>query len=139
MGVAGHYQNSAASGLPAKEAQPPQDQAGCKSGSPQPDLVAETAAEAGEATVSKRRPVTAHVQVQSPGVFLRKARPQSAGAANVTQARAGKAAHLGVHAFNEPRRETGWVDFRAQNRMGARVSQFSILSVLMSSACTWDI
>lgn len=138
VGVAAHHgnpthQSSAASGLPAQEAQPPQDQAGCKSGSPQPATIAEAAAEAGEAPVSRRRPETAHVQVQSPGVFLRRARPQSAGAANVTQARGGKGAHLGVHAFNEPKRETGWVDFRAQNRMGARVSCSSLCFVLTAA------
>ena len=107
------------------EAQSPHTQAGStpgsKSGSPQPGVIAETAAEAGEATVTRTQPVTAQAQVQSPGVFLRKARPQSAGAANITQAKA-KAAPLGMHAFNEPKRETGWVDFRAQNRTGSRVS-----------------
>ena len=80
-------------------------------------------AAAAEAVVSRRRPGTAQAQVQSPGVFLRKARPQSAGAANVSKAKK-KAAHLGTQTFNEPKRETGWVDFRAQNRtsLGARVS-----------------
>ena len=109
------------------QSQSPQDQAGSKPGSPQPVVIAEGAAEADEAPCSKR-PVTAHVQVQSPGVFLRKARPQSAGAANVAHAKA-KATQSGVHAFNEPKRETGWVDFRAQNRMGSRVSHPSMFVV----------
>ena len=127
VGVAAHHdkptQNSSAPTRGASgEAPSPQGQAGSRPGSPQPGVIAEAAAEAGETTVTKTRPVTAQVQVKSPGVFLRKARPQSAGAANVTQAKA-KATHLGVHAFNEPKRETGWVDFRAQNRMGSRVSQ----------------
>lgn len=88
---------------------------------PELGLIAETA----EATGMRGRPGTAQAQIQSPGVFLRKARPQSAGAANVTNAKKTKAAHLGVQTFNEPKRETGWVDFRAQNRMGARVSCLS--------------
>lgn len=132
VGVAAHHdkptQHSSAPIRDASgEAQSPQMQAGStpgsKPGSPQPRVIAETAAEAGEATVTRTQPVTAQAQVQSPGVFLRKARPQSAGAANITQAKAkAKAAPLGMHAFNEPKRETGWVDFRAQNRTGSRVS-----------------
>ena len=97
-------------------------EAGSKPGSPEPGLSAESA----EATRIRRRPGTAQAQVQSPGVFLRKARPQTAGAANVSKARKTKAAHLSVQSFNEPKGETGWVDFRAQNRMGARVSHLPI-------------
>ena len=125
VGVAAHHDKPTQhSSAPIRDAsgEASQARAGSKPGSPQPGVIAETAAEAGEATVTRTRPVTAQVQVQSPGVFLRKARPQSAGAANVTRAKA-KAAPLGVHVFNEPKRETGWVDFRAQNRMGSRVSQ----------------
>ena len=127
--------SSAAIRYASGEGHSPQAQADSKLGSPQPSAIAEAAAEAAEATVTRTRPVTAQLQVQAPGVFLRKARPQSAGAANVTQAKA-KAAHLGVQAFNEPKRETGWVDFRAQNRVGSRVSQLlSLLFGRCKSGC----
>lgn len=136
-GAAANHDNptqhsSAAARCASGEGQSPRAQAGSKPGSPKPG-VAQAAAEAGQAT--RTRPVTPQLLVQSPGVFLRKARPQSAGAANVTQAKA-KAAHLGVQAFNEPKRETGWVDFRAQNRMGSRVSQrLALLSGRGRSGC----
>ena len=91
-----------------------QSHAGSRPGSPD----AEAAGAAVTAPGNKKRPASAQPQVQTPGVFLRSARPQPAGAANVRQA---KALQLGVNAFNEPKRDSGWVDFRAQNRMGKRV------------------
>lgn len=110
----------AALGHAPGQSQSQRAEAGLLAGRPESGLIAET----GEATGMGRRLGTAQAQIQSPGVFLRKARPQSAGAANAKKA---KAAHLGVQTFNEPKRETGWVDFRAQNRMGARVSCSSVV------------
>ena len=117
--------SSAAAGSTRGQSASQQSQPGGTSASPQPVTKnAEAAAAAGKAEARKGRPATAQPQVQSPGVFLRSARPQSAGAANVSRTKS-KTVQVGVHAFNEPKPESGWVDFRAQNRMGNRVGLLS--------------
>ena len=73
------------------------------------------------AAASRARPVTAGPQARSPGGFLRLARPQAAAAAKVAGHARLQSPNLGLHNFNEPKQESGWVDFRAQPRMGKRV------------------
>jgi len=74
------------------------------------------------AAATRARPFSAQPQAKSPGSFLRNARPQSAAAANVANHARPRSPTVGLNNFNEPKRESGWVDFRAQNRMGKRVS-----------------
>ncbi len=81
-----------------------------------------SAAAAKVAAASRARPFSAQPQAKSPGSFLRNARPQSAAAANVANHARPRSPTAGLYNFNEPKRESGWVDFRAQNRMGKRVS-----------------
>ena len=81
-----------------------------------------SAAAAKVAAATRARPFSAQPQAKSPGSFLRNAWPQSAAAANVTNHARPRSPTAGLYNFNEPKRESGWVDFRAQNRMGKRVS-----------------
>ena len=79
-----------------------------------------SAAAAKVAAATRARPFSAQPQAKSPGSFLRGARPQSAAAANVANHARPRSPAAGL--FNEPKRESGWVDFRAQPRVGNRVS-----------------
>ncbi len=81
-----------------------------------------SAAAAKVAAATRARPFSAQPQGKSPGSFLRNARPQSAAAANVSNHARPRSPAAGLYNFNEPKRESGWVDFRAHNRMGKRVS-----------------
>ena len=74
------------------------------------------------AAATRARAFSAQPQTKSPGSFLRNARPQSAAAANVDNHARPRLPAAGLYNFNEPKRESGWVDFRAQTRMGKRVS-----------------
>jgi len=79
-----------------------------------------SAAAAKVAAATRARPFSAQPQAKSPGSFLRGARPQSAAAANVATHARPRSPAAGL--FNEPKRESGWVDFRAQPKVGNRVS-----------------
>lgn len=88
---------------------------------------------AGQGPTGRRaRPFSAQLQAKSPGTFLRNARPQSAAAANIAGHARPRSPSVGASNFNEPKRESGWVDFRAQNRMGSRVSLLRLPSFLIS-------
>lgn len=85
---------------------------------------------AGQGPAGRRaRPFSAQPQAKPPGTFLRNARPQSAAAANIAGHARPKSPSVGASNFNEPKRESGWVDFRAQNRMGTRVTPLPFASL----------
>ncbi|DBA85088.1 TPA: hypothetical protein ACH3X2_005812 [Trebouxia sp. C0005] len=93
-----------------------------------------TAAAAKVPAATRARPSSAQPQAKSPGSFLRNARPQSAAAANVANHARPRSPTAGLYNFNEPKRESGWVDFRAQNRMGKRVHGGAISAVTRMEA-----
>ncbi len=85
----------------------------------QGEAAAEAAATIGAAaggSADRARPFSAQLQARAPGIFLRQARPQSAAAANVASYARPRSPNAGVQNFNEPKQESGWVDFRAQSR-----------------------
>ncbi|DBA94839.1 hypothetical protein WJX77_007608 [Trebouxia sp. C0004] len=86
------------------------------------------------AAVTRASPSSAQPQAKSPRTFLRNARPQSAAAANVANHARPRSPTVGLYNFNEPKRESGWVDFRAQNRMGKRVHGGAISAVTRMEA-----
>jgi len=92
-----------------------------------------SAAAAKPAAATRARPFSAQPQAKSPGSFLRNARPQSAAAANVGNHARPRSPAAGLNNFNEPKQESGWVDFRAQTRMAKRVSAHPPLEALLQA------